>query len=372
MGIGTIALNVLKAIPRYAFSDGCSVITKARKGVRVANPKAGYSIFSHPIEKGKAGLTALKKDLLKAGTKKTVWQSITSFAKSFVTKPKAGIRAAKIAAAKAGKTASFWAKAGGALKGLGKVCKKLPIIGTVLTVGFEIPDVVKAFTHKDGGFVEGMKQIGKSALKIGVGAGLCAVGTAIGGPVVGALAWAAGDWIVDKVTGGSFSENHPDENVAADATRQTIDLRSQETQDEQTSQGSATESAEVSDNTSSTSSTSTDTDNNTDTDNTDDNETTDTQSSDDTTTQQTQGSDDTQTQQAGTNPQVFSNNPFAFGLGTTTTNPFMMGGVPTMGTTPLFGMGFNSGVDAYTGSLVQSGENIFEKYPMGYTFQYIG
>ena len=341
MGIGTIALNVLKAIPRYAFSDGCSVITKARKGVRVANPKAGYSIFSHPIEKGKAGLTALKKDLLKAGTKKTVWQSITSFAKSFVTKPKAGIRAAKIAAAKAGKTASFWAKAGGALKGLGKVCKKLPIIGTVLTVGFEIPDVVKAFTHKDGGFVEGMKQIGKSALKIGVGAGLCAVGTAIGGPVVGALAWAAGDWIVDKVTGGSFSENHPDENAAADATRQTIDLRSQETQDEQTSQGSATESAEVSDNTSSTS-------------------------------QQAQGSDDTQTQQAGTNPQVFSNNPFAFGLGTTTTNPFMMGGVPTMGTTPLFGMGFNSGVDAYTGSLVQSGENIFEKYPMGYTFQYIG
>lgn len=196
-----------RTVARYSVGNGAEVISNARKAATPAGTSWFKSIFSKKA--AKAGWKALKQDVVKTATsKKSLWKSITSFGKSLITKPQAGWRLAGMKAAAAGKTAGFFTKLGGAFKGLGKACKKLPLIGTLITIGFEIPEIYKAFTHKDGGFWEGMKQIGKSTLKIAAGTALSAIGACFAGPIGGAIGYMAGEWLMGKILGGDFSENH--------------------------------------------------------------------------------------------------------------------------------------------------------------------
>ena len=362
MGIASVALKALRLIPRYAFSDGAKVIQKARKATIAAGTK---SIFGKGNEfalknsktKISAGWDALKKDALKTmNSKKGVWASLASFGKSLISKPKAGIRAVKIAAAKAGKTAGFWAKTGGALKGLGKAMSKLPIVGTIIAVGCEVPDIYDAF--KRGGAWEGTKQIFKSSAKIvGFAAGT-ALGTVIGGPIGGIIGGLIGDMLVIKLIGGSYSENHPEETEETEQTEQTQESEQQEAvepQEATSTQGSSSQSSS-----SDTSSTPANPDNGT------------TQ-----TTSPESGSSSSTTNPS--NPSI--TNPFDTGLNVP--NPVSIGMNPVgIGMNPVgfgnpFGMGMNTNGfydpnAAFVNSILQPGENIFLKYPMGYKFQYMG
>lgn len=181
-------------------------VTAARKALYGASKKGGTkkfeSIFTNFVPKAKAGMKELSKEykatkttgLLKGigSSFKNIWKTITS-------STKAGVRAASIKSAgkSVSKLATFAGGAKGLFKGLGKCLKKLPVIGTILTVGFEIPEIYGAF--KDGGFWEGTKQVLRSGGKLIVGAGCAALGTAIGGPVGGAIGWIAGDMLMDWI-----------------------------------------------------------------------------------------------------------------------------------------------------------------------------
>lgn len=102
-----------------------------------------------------------------------------------------------------GEGTGFWGKTKGLFKGLGK---KMPLIGNILMVAFEAPNIFKAFT--EGGIGTGLVETGKAALKLGA----FTVGAAIGQalipiPFVGAMIGGiAAGWLADGVLGKSFTE----------------------------------------------------------------------------------------------------------------------------------------------------------------------
>lgn len=97
---------------------------------------------------------------------------------------------------------------GGKLAETGKILwKRMPLIGNILTVAFEVPNIIKAFTDtKDGGGIgTGLVETGKAALKMGgFVAGMTLGG--IFGPLGGIAGGFIGSWIADKLLGKSFSE----------------------------------------------------------------------------------------------------------------------------------------------------------------------
>lgn len=104
----------------------------------------------------------------------------------------------------AGKAAKgFWGKLASPLKVLGK---KMPLIGNIIMVAMELPNIFKAF--KNGGVGAGIKEIGKAGAKLGGFAAGAAIGQAlIPIPFVGAMIGGlVGGWIAEKIVGKSFTE----------------------------------------------------------------------------------------------------------------------------------------------------------------------
>lgn len=98
----------------------------------------------------------------------------------------------------------------------GVLAKRMPLIGNLATVAFEIPNVYKAF--KEGGFSSGIIELGKSALKVSAFAVGAAVGTAFGGFIGSMALGMAAQWLVEKtITGKSFTENKEEAEEAAKA-----------------------------------------------------------------------------------------------------------------------------------------------------------
>ena len=101
------------------------------------------------------------------------------------------------------------------------VGKRMPLIGTMLAVGFSVPNIFRAFTDKEGGLWSGVKETGKEVVKIGAMTGGFAAGAAIGtaicpgagtlvGGAVGFIGGLIGSWLggkaADGVVGKSFTE----------------------------------------------------------------------------------------------------------------------------------------------------------------------
>lgn len=97
----------------------------------------------------------------------------------------------------------IWSKTKGVFKQLGK---RMPLIGSVLTVAFELPNICSAF--KDNGLIGGLLETGKSTARLGGFMGGMAIGQAlIPIPIVGGIVGGMiGDWLVSKVVGKSHSE----------------------------------------------------------------------------------------------------------------------------------------------------------------------
>lgn len=118
----------------------------------------------------------------------------------------------------------------GPIKAFFKSCsKRIPLIGTALMTIFELPNIFKAFTHKDGGLGTGLVETGKAGLKLGATMGGFAAGAAIGttlfpgvGTVVGGIIGFVGGLIgscigqkvADGVLGKSFTEKLEEKEMA--------------------------------------------------------------------------------------------------------------------------------------------------------------
>lgn len=194
MGIASVLFRygskALKLAPEAIFGTGTEVAGKAMR-------KTSGSIFA----KAEAGVRALEKDVAKKSTQggffSRLWKNVKSFAPDVFHKyPKVGIRAAKIA----GKSTTL-----GALKGVVKgVAKKLPFIGAIATVAFEIPNIIE--TAKDKGIMAAAGEVLKSSARLGGGAAGAAIGSAICPGIGSVVGWVVGEWLTGLVVGKSYSE----------------------------------------------------------------------------------------------------------------------------------------------------------------------
>lgn len=183
------------------------------------------------------------KGLLRAKNGQSVFSNISqAYERSQnVSLYRAGVRAqdftlgkyAKGAISSWGKEISAGAESGifGGVKGFFKgASKRMPFIGTVLTLALEVPNLYRSFTSPKGGIGTGTVETGKAAIKLGAFAGGAAAGAAIGtlifpgvgtvaGGIIGFVGSAIGGMlagsIADKVVGKSFTEKQEEESKLA-------------------------------------------------------------------------------------------------------------------------------------------------------------
>ena len=157
--------------------------------------------------KGKAGFHALEKHVARQSKN---GKFFTRVYKNLVNTPKA-VAKGYSAAAKNG----LWA----GIKGGGKaLLKKMPLIGAVLTVAYEAPNIIGAF--KDGGFKAGMKEIGGAGVELGCIAAGAAIGSAICPGVGSAIGGIIGGFVGMFARGKSHSEKKAEEAAAQEPAQQ--------------------------------------------------------------------------------------------------------------------------------------------------------
>jgi len=210
--IGRYAQRGLRLYPEFVFGTGHEVFAKTLQD--------SFRGVKNPVTKKYAGGQGFKGfwDQLKGATKKLEEHNKTlrernggffkNMGKQIKTTPakmSQGWRVCGKLADKAGKTGigKFWAQSKGALKGLGK---RMPLIGSLLMVAFELPNIFRA--TKEEGIVAGASEVVKAGARLGAGFAGAAIGQAlIPIPVVGGLiGFIAGDWLASKVVGKSYSE----------------------------------------------------------------------------------------------------------------------------------------------------------------------
>jgi len=106
----------------------------------------------------------------------------------------------------------------------GVISKRMPLIGNLIYLASEVPNIYHSFTDPQGGFGAGMKEVGKFALRFGAFTIGCAVGSAFGGPIGGMVLGAGAEWLVKKLITG---ENFTDQQEEAQAATKTKTLEGQ-------------------------------------------------------------------------------------------------------------------------------------------------
>lgn len=184
--------RVVKVLPDLVLGNGAET---AGKAIRTTIKNKG-SIF----EAAKEGVKATEKLSIAAnGSKIGFLTRTTSNIGMMKSLPLKYMRAARIG----GK--GLLGQAGAGIKGFFKgVGKNMPLLGALMTVAFEIPNVVKASAEQ--GIGQGVKEIGKAGARLcggGIGA---AIGSAICPGIGTMIGWMAGEWLTSKVVGKTYSE----------------------------------------------------------------------------------------------------------------------------------------------------------------------
>lgn len=186
------AKKILNVYPEFVLGTGSDVVGAAmraeKKGTIISKAKAGFRALDDYVEKQSANGGFFKR-LGHNLNPKNLWNSINS-------SRKAGVSAAKAI----GKNA-FWGGTKGVFEALGK---KMPFIGAVLTLVFELPNIWTA--TKEQGIGTGLKETAKTATRLTGGAIGGAIGAAVGGPIGAMVGWVAGEWLTSKVVGKTYSE----------------------------------------------------------------------------------------------------------------------------------------------------------------------
>ena len=215
MGIGSIANTGLQWLKKggrvygdLVFGTGADVLTKKVQR-QIANRAANGESYLNAAGKGiKEGFKAVHKNnlaqsRLHGGFFKNMWYNVKTTPRLVKSGWKLGAKAAKAA----GKN-SFWGGLKGALGGIGK---RMPLIGGLLMVASELPNIISA--TKEEGIWAGIKEIGKSGARVGAGMAGGAIGAAllapipVVGPILGSiLGYMAGDKLASLFTGKSYSE----------------------------------------------------------------------------------------------------------------------------------------------------------------------
>lgn len=202
---GAKAINygtrAVKVAPDVIFGKGADVFVKsagqaARQAVK-GNKSWATSLFEGVKGGGKALEASIAKNALtKGGFFKQALTSLKSLPSTITTMTKAGSRAARIA----GKSQVL-----GGVKGFFKgVGKKMPLIGNLMLIAFELPNVFKA--TKEEGIGQGVAEVAKAGGRLAGGALGSAIGSAICPGIGSLVGWVAGEWLASKVVGKSYTE----------------------------------------------------------------------------------------------------------------------------------------------------------------------
>ncbi|MGN0030773.1 MAG: hypothetical protein ACI37Q_02320 [Candidatus Gastranaerophilaceae bacterium] len=187
MGIMSYAIRGAKLLPDLLLGTGADVFGA---GMRAAGK--GSSIWT----KVKTGAKTLENANKGSNFFKRTFKELISTPKDLYHGVKSGASIAKTA----GKS-GIW----GGIKGFGSaIAKKMPMIGAVLTVALEAPNIYKAF--KEGGVKEGMKEIGGAGIELGAMAAGAAIGSAICPGVGTLIGGIAGSLIGMFARGKTYSE----------------------------------------------------------------------------------------------------------------------------------------------------------------------
>lgn len=187
-----------KASPNIIFGKGADAFVKGAKTVSKAPGESLLGTIWKGIKTGGKAAEASAKGF----TFKAMMGQLKSLPKTIAGYTKAGV---KLAGKKG--TSKILGGAKGFFRGIGK---KMPLIGNLLLVAFELPNIVKA--TKEKGLVAGIGE----TLKAGFRLTLASIGSvALAGiPVVGPiLGFVAGDWLGSKIVGKSYSEKKAEQEA---------------------------------------------------------------------------------------------------------------------------------------------------------------
>ena len=204
VSILSIAHRAWRIYPDFVLGTGNEEFTKALKHTVKTRGEKNY--FSSVYDGIKNGAKAAEKhntqvNKLRGGFLKSFWHDLTTTH----TKIAQGWKIGGAIAEKAGKTgwSKFWAQFKGAGSGL---MKRMPLIGSLLVVGFELPNILRA--TKDEGLFSGVTETAKVGLRLGAGMTGAAIGQAlIPIPILGGLVgYIAGDSLMGLFTGKSYTD----------------------------------------------------------------------------------------------------------------------------------------------------------------------
>lgn len=207
------AKRIANVAPEMILGTGSDLIGEAARNAK-------GSLYT----KAKAGFLALEKDinnkkLAEGGFFKRLFNNLKSTPKDLKIATKEGYNAAKLA----GKS-KIWGGTKGFFKG---VAKKMPLIGAILTVAFELPNIWTA--TKEQGVGQGIKEVGKAGCRLAGGAVGAAIGSAICPGIGSLVGWIAGEWLTSKIVGKSYTEQKMDAEIQAQELAQQQTQQTQQT-----------------------------------------------------------------------------------------------------------------------------------------------
>lgn len=196
MGIASVASKGLNYAGRLLFDDRfASKVTSSIRAQGKYYKKAGNGkFFKFHNQVGEAFTRAEK-----VTGNKGIFESFTTSLKNYKGELSTLWKSEK----------GIFSKLGGSFKGL---FKRAPLIGTALMVAFEIPNIIKATL--DGGIINGAVETAKSGGRLASSIACGAIGTAIGGPLLGLVGFFVGDKVGKLFVGKSYSEKKEEQEMA--------------------------------------------------------------------------------------------------------------------------------------------------------------
>lgn len=202
--------RLAKAAPYIIFEDAALKGAKAASAVTKGAGESWVSVLKNMIKEGGKGIeasVAATKKAVGGNFFKAALRSIKEIPSVIKVSTKWSAARALVAAKAAGKTGMAAKLAGvlGGAKGFFKgIGKKMPIIGNILLVAFELPNIIKA--TKEQGIGQGVAEVVKAGTRLTAASIASAIGTTLAGPIGGIAGFVIGDWLASKVVGKSYTE----------------------------------------------------------------------------------------------------------------------------------------------------------------------
>ena len=190
----------MKTIPSIIFEDGAEKLVRGTRDVFVSGIKNNQSIKKSLWQGIKDSSKNLAKEVAIKGKDGSffsrLWKSIKSSPADIAAETKNGAKIAK----EAGKSQII-----GGAKGLGKgIWSKMPLIGNLMLIAFELPNIISA--TKDQGIGQGVAEVAKTTSRLVGGSIGAAIGSLAFGPVGGFIGYGVGEWLTSKIVGKSYTE----------------------------------------------------------------------------------------------------------------------------------------------------------------------